>query len=454
MIRFPTLGHSGVSESHIGKEEKAQAIQRILKSQAFGRSETLCRFIEFVGEQSIEGNYDHLKEYTIATEALGRSKEYDPSCDSVVRVQANRVRTKLQQYYETEGIEDPILIQLPQGKYHLGFSRRRSARLQAKWVLAWAWNHAAFVALSVACVTFFGLWLSALGDSEPPEVRAAKDPALAALWGDFFDGANTPWIVYSNSLFLATDSGDLLHFHDDARYRFSYGARVNSNLEGLQRFGEPVATKSGLYYADVYSGVGEVVSSALVGSLFTRFNKPFSVKRSRFVDIQDLKNRDVIVLGSQHDNAILKRLPRRGELVFAKVDPKRCERQMVIRDLKPKTGSPSVYGLERDEATSATKVEHALVSVMEGVTPGRNLMILAGLSTLGTQGATEYMTSRLGAREVLNRMGILDLAKGQVPKYFQVLLRVEVADGTPVRTQYVTHKILKTGAPLITQARR
>ena len=63
-----------------------------------------------------------LKEYTIATEVFGRRSDYDPRIDSVVRVQAGRLRTKLQEYYTAEGKNDQIVIDLPKGHYHPVFN--------------------------------------------------------------------------------------------------------------------------------------------------------------------------------------------------------------------------------------------------------------------------------------------------------------------------------------------
>ena len=43
--------------------------------------------------------------------------EFDPRITAVVRVDASRVRTKLREYYSSEGTADPIVIDLPKGSY-------------------------------------------------------------------------------------------------------------------------------------------------------------------------------------------------------------------------------------------------------------------------------------------------------------------------------------------------
>lgn len=424
----------------LSNEEKWQALERVLNSQVFSRSESLCRFLEFVGRRNIEGDPGELKEYTIATEALGRSKDYDPSCDSVVRVQANRVRRKLEQYYAEQGADDAVRVHLPGGRYALTFAPRHSAKLRLRSWLEWGRQNALVFALSVACTLFLGLWLYSVASPGKP-LRNGVTSELEAVWAPFLKGQNTAWIVYSNALFLMTEAGDLLRFHDDAKHRVSFGGRVE-DLRSFERRAQPFALPSELYFADVYSGAGEVVGASLLGSLFTRFDRPFSVKRSRFVDFQDLQNRDVIFLGPPSEIAILRKCPRLGEFVFERMNGPSYLGQFQIRDRKSPTGEPHVYGFDRDPKSGAVTAEYAVVSVLEGLTRGRYLMVLAGLSTLGTQAAAEFMTSPAAVAELVGHLGSAGSRQIAIPQYYQVLLRLEVVDGTPLKARYVTHRLL------------
>ena len=67
------------------------------------------------------------KEYTIGVAVFGRSEEYDPRLDSIVRVEARRLRTKLDEYYAGGGRHDPIVIEMPRGSYVPTFARRAPA---------------------------------------------------------------------------------------------------------------------------------------------------------------------------------------------------------------------------------------------------------------------------------------------------------------------------------------
>src|SRR5947199_7303163 len=107
---------------NLSRDEKLEQLERILQSQVLHGSESLRAFLRFVVQKAVDQQEDQLKEYTIATEVFGRGGQYSPRTDSVVRVQASRLRSKLQEYYFTEGKSDHILIELPKGHYTPSFS--------------------------------------------------------------------------------------------------------------------------------------------------------------------------------------------------------------------------------------------------------------------------------------------------------------------------------------------
>jgi hypothetical protein len=86
-------------------------------AKTFSSSPRLQKFLHYVVDKTLTGESGIIKEYVIATEVYGRGAEYDPQVDSTVRVEASRLRSKLRQYYENEGRETVIRIELPKGAY-------------------------------------------------------------------------------------------------------------------------------------------------------------------------------------------------------------------------------------------------------------------------------------------------------------------------------------------------
>jgi TolB-like protein len=94
-----------------------QELGRIVASELFSRSERLCRFLSFSVEQALRGESDRVKEYVVGVEAFGRGPSFDPRVDPVVRVEARRLRDRLKSWYEGEGRDAKIRIELPRGGY-------------------------------------------------------------------------------------------------------------------------------------------------------------------------------------------------------------------------------------------------------------------------------------------------------------------------------------------------
>lgn len=108
-------------------EESREEIQRnlaaLLADRRFASAERNAGFLRWVVEMSLSGRAQEIKETVIAMEVYGRSAGYDPKADSIVRVEASRLRQKLRSYYEMEGRNASIRINLPSGSYVPRFER-------------------------------------------------------------------------------------------------------------------------------------------------------------------------------------------------------------------------------------------------------------------------------------------------------------------------------------------
>jgi TolB-like protein len=97
-----------------------------LQSSLFVNSDRLARFLRFAVDSAIAGQGDSLKEYLIGVEVYDRKPPYHPSQDSIVRTEARRLRSKLKEYYEGEGKNDPVFIYFRPGAYAPVFRRNQT----------------------------------------------------------------------------------------------------------------------------------------------------------------------------------------------------------------------------------------------------------------------------------------------------------------------------------------
>ncbi len=102
-----------------------EALDRVLGSPEFDASARGRRFLQFIVEETLAGRADRLKGLTIAIDVFGRDATFDPRHDPVVRIEAAKLRRRLERYYLTAGQEDPIRIDIPKGTYVPTFERRK-----------------------------------------------------------------------------------------------------------------------------------------------------------------------------------------------------------------------------------------------------------------------------------------------------------------------------------------
>lgn len=108
------------------KAERAE-LEAVLASDIFSRSPTVAQMLKYICEQHLGGQGQDVKEYNIAVEAFGRPPDFDQSRDSIVRVEAHRLRKRLQEYYSGAGAGHQIQIIVPSGSYIPQFVRRSDA---------------------------------------------------------------------------------------------------------------------------------------------------------------------------------------------------------------------------------------------------------------------------------------------------------------------------------------
>jgi TolB-like protein len=108
---------------NIPEAEVRAELDRILASKGFANAGRMSRLLRYVVDKTVANQADQLKEYAVGMEVFDRDATYDPRLDSIVRVEAGRLRSRLEEYYNGEGTGSPIRINLPRGGYVAQFDR-------------------------------------------------------------------------------------------------------------------------------------------------------------------------------------------------------------------------------------------------------------------------------------------------------------------------------------------
>jgi len=183
--------------------------------------------------------------------------------------------------------------------------------------------------------------------------------------------------------------------------------------------------------------------------LFVQAGAVIAVKRSRLVTTDDLSHHDLIFLGSTRENALLAGLPLVQDFVFD-WPPLAGMWKGRIKNLHPQPGETDAYQIERDPKTHVLRTDYALISFLPGIAPDRKIVVLAGMTTLGTQAAAEFATSQSGMAELRKRLSAQSSAAGnRLPAFFQVVLKVDVMRGEILNVSYVTAHTIRPSQPVV-----
>ncbi|GAC1674815.1 MAG: hypothetical protein PVS2B2_09260 [Candidatus Acidiferrum sp.] len=409
--------------------ERAQylgQIEKLVASHTLHGSESLCKLLRYLAAQSLDHPGASPKEYQIATEVFARQQDFDPHLDSMVRVQAGRLRTKLAEYYASEGVEDQILIEIPKGNYILTFHARTPhpsrnnagtapdgpAPVSAQGQRARGWLPA-LMALSLIVTAILAIVADRylLPSGKPGEARSANQAteapaAFRIFWRGFLTEPQEPWVVFSNAAFVG---------RPDTGMRY-YDAPRDAQTRIL----------------DHYTGVGEVLAVHALDKVFGLLHQNLRVKRGSLFSLDDAKNNDLIFIGSPSENLTLLEIPGTKDFLFQKASSKISEGEVEIVNVHPRAGEPGNFRASPPNETLTE--DYSVIALKPGLNPAHSVLILAGTTTIGTQAAAEFVCQQNSLEELLQRLSVSN--SGEL-KPFEAVIRVKVTHGVPISTELV-----------------
>jgi hypothetical protein len=403
-------------------------IEKLANSSVLHGSESLCKLLRYVAKHALDHPGAPLKEYQIATEVFGRQDDFDPQVDSMVRVQAGRLRTKLAEYYNGDSaVDDPVLVELPKGTYVLAFHPRtpgsknhtaanqdgplgreetpaKSQQIPRRWAIAVG----VLAILLAAALTVMAalLFPRKVGESTANINRAGIPAAFPTFWKGFLTGTEEPWVIFSNARFAG---------RPDVGMRYYVPSRDA---------GEPIL--------DHYTGVGEVLAVHELDRVFALLHQEIRVKRGSLFSLDDAKNNDLIFIGSPSENLTLLDIPGTQEFTFRQIPSGTRRGNTEIINVHPRAGEPREYMASPN--TEPLTEDYAVVALVRGINEGRAELILAGTTTLGTQAAVEYVSRQQSLEELLLRLSV---SKSGDLQPFEAVLHVKIVRGVPVQTELV-----------------
>jgi hypothetical protein len=451
------------------RDECQLQAQRILQSASFHNAATLQQLLRYLAQKTFDPSAESLKEFTIGVEALGRPVDFDPKADPIVRVQIHRLRQKLREYYDSEGLHDSILIEIPKGQHLPTFEWAVNGKSLADGKSVSAGDAVvstdqaprsapvvsdpqvrrlgkpilltALIAALVAAIFFAGVWTESkwapFGSDEIGKTGTRSDPAkssdpVMAFWARYIGNDPTPVIAYPDAIFLLDNYNDLFRFkHGATDYR---GAPVDAHLAEQFASNPALVARAGqLYYENAYVGFGELKAVGMLSGLFGRMGYKPIIKPSRELTVDDLKQHNVIMLGSSSQNIAVAHFSNPGDFSFEDFDTRLEQWRGIIVNARPRPTEVPTYRTERDPNTQVLNADYSLITIQPGIVPGRYIADFGGLDTTGSEGAISYVTSRPGVDELTKVIQGQGNSGDKRPfPVFQALLRVRLEKGYDV----------------------
>jgi hypothetical protein len=427
--------------------EIRHAMDRLLGNKRFANAPMKRRFLQLICKAYLDGRADELNEYMIGCEVFGRNNSYNPALDPIVRVGAHELRKKLESYYKNEGKNDDIMLDVPVGSYIPVFSRRTrptemadppkadlpESKADLPELTSLADSNklrpaiyrigAVFLILIVVILVYFN-WELRQQIKEAKTEKAAE--VYSGVWGGLFKEAGPALLVLSNPpVYRFGNPAD-----PSTRPYTDLTAEESKVMEAMlmrerlviRNWSPPRLMLS----YDEHTSIGETIGLFHIASLFNKMGKNVKLKQSRTVNAEDLKNHDTILLGSGWVNEWLESVPVRKCFTSG-------AGAVIINDNLP-PGRKQKYDAKYDEETGRLIEDYAVITVKPGISDRKTVIVLAGMHSAGTQGAAEYITDEQYLADLNQRLLQLN---DTFPRYFQVLLKVSVDNGTPTNISVV-----------------
>jgi hypothetical protein len=418
-------------EDDLSIYEKREELHRVLQSRSFVHSPRKTRFLSFVAEQTFQGNSGKLNEYLIGSEVYARGADFDQQKDPIVRVQAHEIRRLLKRYYEEEGKQNPIRMDLPAGGYVPVFARvqeefeppptqpdlpqpRSSSRI----------HMGITVALAIACVALAtALSFRSLHVVPPGSRQAALPPELEWFWKPFLPPAAAPLIVIPNHPVLRAAHGG------DSAVTVAKGHEIpKANLPEFRDTIHYHELKRFVFVPSLtdFTSVGETLALVRLCEMFYRIDDSCSVQQSRLTNLEEIKANNVILLGGNQ---------AWSGRVFLNIEGFHFQNGVILNS-NPQQGEQTIYRPEFDPVTNQLRRDYAVVLLLPNDQQGARVLLIYGIYTQGSQAAVEFLTN--SAQMAKLRTVLTAASNGKiVPKYFQVLLTTVVENSVPGNTSIV-----------------
>jgi hypothetical protein len=428
------------------EDPRWKVARRVAASRGFAKSKFLISFILYICEKHLLDQTSEITEQQIGEHVFRRPRGYNPGDDNIVRNYARLLRQRLDEYFTGEGIEEMIRIVVPRGGYVPLFVEEEKIVGERNPQPEFAGSADVVPSkvperladpeqngpihpdrprpgLKVLCaILFVALSLMVIRDIR---IGSPQQRASDRFWSVFFSPTR-------DTLLVPADCGLVI-------YQNLTKSRVPLAEYATGEYQKHTSAASGFDPVIVNelggSRITSVVDLDLVSSISQLpavVKNRFKVRYAREVTLDDLKQSNVILLGSLDSNPWVELFQK--DLNF-RFEPQPNGGDVIIHNLHPMAGEKTYYKTDQTDPARSTFGVIAATPNLDGT---GHVLLIEGINMAGTEAAADYLFSDASA-PLLSR--IFDSKGNMLP--FEVLLETSNIGANSPRPQIVSQRILR-----------
>jgi hypothetical protein len=429
------------AEHPAASDERWALVQRIAASRHLLKAPQLREILLYISHRSLEENASAITEQEIGCKVLGRRPDFNPNEDNIVRAQVRHLRRKLDEYFNSDGLDEPLILTIPKGAY-LPHFEARPVRAGDEPATAppsgpppaakAAWPRLSTVLLSLLAAALAVLSLLLWSRKDRPLRTATtaerQAPPAGPFWSRIFpSGGETSIVVADTCLVIIQDILDV----DIPLSEYLRGGYPEKLIQSVSNRQLRAALR--LISARQYTSLGDTNVASKLLELSRRYGARTNLRYSRDLSLRQFKTGNFILIGS-----------RRGmpweqlfepQLNFA-LEEDHATRKYRFRNKAPLPGERAVYGLSGAGSSEDTYADVALLP-----NPGGNgsVLILSGIDMAATEAAGELITGS-DFQGVLGRL-LKSRPGQQTASRIEILLQAKAMAGTAEDCKIVASRV-------------
>jgi hypothetical protein len=426
------MAHSGTNHPHpyeiVPKGQRdliLHELELILQSPLFRSSKRCQQFLRYSVQHVLDGEFHHLKERLIGIAVFERPSSYDTAEDSIVRVTAKEVRSRLTQYYAGLAIEAPVKLEIAPGSYKTEFRwpdvavhdapPAKNGEPSRKPPRRFPWR------------TFgLGFALLALVSSSVAYrvLLPAKPDLLRRFW--------TPVLESPKAVLVCLANPGVYRLDDKVLQRFGINDPGHATLVAA-----PLPDQAIVYGREIipvpngYAGMGDAIAATHLAVLFTKFGKSLQMRKSTDISFSDLRSAPAVLIGAFTNSWTLE-LMKEWRFVFEINGPM----GWVIRDRNNPARVWANPALRQELRSRKLTEDYALISRVFEERSGQPVVSVAGITDFGTEAAAEFLSD-----EALLAQAFVNAPKQWERKNLQLIIRTQVVGHTTGKPQFIARQI-------------